>query len=176
MGDELQERDSQAETLEAYRILIDFQKWTYDTYQRDARLFLAIEVVALGLVASSFPDPKSTLNLAMISIASALGILLTVAWASRQRREYYMSKGRLERLRELEVDMAPSFRYFTTTYPQSRKRCEAVSRLPLIGERLRLLPHPYRYSAFLKSLLLQQVFLVLWILVVAAVVVKVIQL
>ncbi len=163
-----------SEAIEAYRLLLDFQKWTYDTYQRDARLFLTIEVVGLGLVASALSreGSNSWLTLTMISVVTGLGVFLTVAWASRQWREFYMSKGRLERLKDLEDEMPASFRYFTTVYQESRERCEAVFWLPVIGKRGPLLPHVYRDQAFLRSLVLQQAFLVLWFVVVVFVILK----
>ncbi len=163
-----------SEVIEAYRTLLDFQKWTYDTYQRDARLFLTIEVVALGLVASSLSSEGSNSwpTLTMICVGAGLGVFLTVAWASRQRREFYMSKGRLERLKKLEAEMPPSFRYFTTDYLKSREFCEKVFWLPAIGKQLPWLPHVYRHQAFLKSLVLQQAFLVLWLVVFVFVIVK----
>ncbi len=83
-----------------------------------------------------------------------------------------MSKGRLEQLRALEEKMPSSFSYFTTTYRESRKHCEAVSWLPVVGERMRLLPHLYRDRTFLRSLALQQGFLLLWFVVGVFVVVK----
>ncbi|WP_339727707.1 hypothetical protein [uncultured Gimesia sp.] len=164
------------EVIEAYKMLLEFQKWTYDTYQRDARLFLTIEVVVLGLVASSLSggSTNSLLSLLMIAIATGFGIFLTVAWASRQQREFYMSKGRLNRLRELEESLPESFRYFSTTYRKSREDCEAVSWLPVLGKRMCLLPHIYRNQAFLRSLILQQAFLFLWFIVGGFVIIKLI--
>ncbi len=171
---EKQESPGDTKAIEAYQTLIDFQKWTYDTYQRDASLFLTIEVVALGLVGSSLSgkNPDAWSGLIVVFIAASLGIFLTISWASRQRREFYMSKGRLERLKALESQLPLSFRYFTTTYQESRKHCEEVSRLPFIGERLNLLPHIYRKKAFLKSLALQQAFLALWVLIAILVIIK----
>ena len=162
-----QESPDDTKTIEAYRTLIDFQKWTYDTYQRDARLFLTIEVVALGLVASSLSgkDPGTWSSLTVIFISACFGIFLTILWASRQRREFYMAKGRLERLKALEEELPLTFRYFTTDYQKSRKHCEESNWRPW-------LPHIYRKKAFLKSLVLQHSFLVVWALIAILVIVK----
>ena len=154
----------QTELERAYVLLVDFQKWTYDTYQRDARLFLTIELLSLGVVLTSLTEtgPLGALSRTAMVLAALLGILLTWLWASRQRREFYMSKGRLEELRRMEAELPPAFHYFSKTYPGSREVCERHRALPIVGEHLPLLPHLYRRRSFLRSLMVQQVFLGIW--------------
>jgi hypothetical protein len=168
--------EAQKQTLDAYRILLDFQKWTYDTYQRDFNYFLAIEILLLGAVgnAISVKGLADTGTTIIAVVGSLLGMFLTVCWAGRQRREFYMAKTRLERLKTLEASLPPVFSYFGGDYLKAREYCGDPKRrrLPLLGDRFTLVPNLYRQKTFLYSIALQQGILFAWIGLVVSVVVR----
>jgi hypothetical protein len=155
--------------LESYKTLLSFQMWSYDTYTRDFNYYLAIEVIALGLVLRIVVGQQEVArqNALALGMIIGLGVLLTLVWQSRQWRAFYFTRNREEELRKLETELQsiePNlFTYFTKAQIDAKKKVEHRFWMGLIGERLRILPNLFRSHAYLRRPYMQQIFLISWL-------------
>jgi len=156
--------------LEAYKSLINFHMWSYDTYQKDFRFFLTVEVLLVGLVFKVILDSPSvsTRSGIVLVINILFGFLITLVWASRQFRASYFAKARwveLERVEKILLNIEPdTFRYFSEVQHETKDMIENTKHgIPAIGGRLHVLPNLMRKRAALRNLVVQQLFMLLWL-------------
>lgn len=163
--------------LESYKVLIDWHKWTYDTYHKEYRLLLGIEVLLLGVIAKGIIEGSISdiTNLIILYSGILLGLLLAIFWAGRQRRQLYLSKAKIEELKKLEKELPNSFRYFSEVYEESKTylRTKGNVRIPLLGSKLRVIPNPYAKQSFTHSVIVQQLFMLVWLLMTIALTVRI---
>ncbi len=153
--------------LDAYKTLIDWHKWTYDIYQKEYRLILSIEVILLGVVARGISSESLSgfASIAVLYTGIVFGIFIAVLWAGRQRRQLYLSKAKLEELKVIEGRLPDSFRYFREIFENSKVYLSSQKnvKIPLIGSKMRILPNPYAKQSFTHNVMIQQFFILVWL-------------
>ena len=127
--------------------------WTYDSYFRDFRFFLILEVALLGLVFGTLttaPDLSPQTYL-LLTIAVLTGIVLSALWAGRQRREHTFARARLKELQRLEEELGQfqegAFEYHTEVIERAREELgKEGAFVPLFGTKRHILPNFFQKS------------------------------